>query len=125
MSRLLLAFAVSLGVHAVAPSVAHAQSLPDTIHIETCWYGVCVGIESTYHLVVPSPILAPNDGELWNSQGFAGYFSWDPFDSSVQLTTINFPVGLYSGSIVNGCLSGTTTQVYYGGYGDFHWENCP
>jgi hypothetical protein len=107
------------------PTSAQAQNLPQTLELETCWYGVCAGIYSRYHRIVPNPILAPDSGELWNSQGLAGFYTFDPFDSSIQLFTINFPIGIYDGSFVGGCLSGTTGQVYYGGYGDFIWQGCP
>jgi len=113
------------GMLALAPSSAQAQNLPGTVELETCWYGVCAGVYSRYHFIVPNPILAPDSGEIWNSQGFAGYYTFNPFDRSLQLITINFPIGIYNGSFVNGCLSGTTGQVYYGGYGDFFLEACP
>lgn len=125
MSRTLLAVGLAAVLGAVAPTRAQAQTLPTTLELETCWYGVCAGIYSRYHLIVPQPILFPNEGEIWNSQGLAGFYSWDPFDASLQLITINFPIGIYSGSFVNGCLSGSTAQVYYNGYGDFTWEGCP
>ncbi len=120
-----LAATLCAGMLAMAPSSAQAQELPSTIELETCWYGVCAGVYSRYHFLVPNPILVPDSGEIWNSQGFAGYYTFNPFDRSLQLTTVNFPVGIYSGSFINGCLSGTTGQVYYGGYGDFFWEGCP
>ena len=107
------------------PTDASAQQLPSPLRLETCWYGVCAGITSQFYFVETQPILAPNTGEIWNSQGFAGYYAFDPFDLSLQLTTMAFPIGIYSGSVVNGCLSGSTVQVYYGGYGDFFGTGCP
>ncbi len=123
MKRLLSAAVAGAGLLA-APSVASATP-PNTVQLETCWYGVCAGVHSRYHLVVTQPILAPDSGEIWNSQGFAGFFTFDPFDESLQLVTINFPIGLYDGLYVAGCLSGTTSQVYYNGYGDFFSAGCP
>lgn len=122
MKRLLTAALAGASLLSV-PSVASAA--PNTVQLETCWYGVCAGVYSRYHLVVTQPILAPDSGEIWNSQGFAGFFTFDPFDESLSLVTINFPIGLYDGLYVDGCLSGSTGQVYYGGYGDFFSAGCP
>lgn len=119
----LLAAAVvgSLGV----PSAATAR-VPTTIDIETCWFGVCNGVVSRYHTRVPAPIFSPNSGELWNSQGYAGDFFVDPVTNTVSFVTYRFPIGIYSGSFVNGCFSGTATQYYYNGYGTFESvKGCP
>jgi hypothetical protein len=123
--RTALVAAAGMLAAAIAPTQAYAQGLPETLEIETCWFGVCVGVYSRFHRVVPNPIIAPNQGQLWNSQGFAGEYSYDPFSQSLSMVIMNFPIGIYSGQFVNGCLSGTTVQYYYNGYGDFFWEGCP
>lgn len=110
---------------ALAPMSASAQGLPETLEIETCWYGVCAGVYSRVHRVVPNPIIAPDQGQLWNSQGYVGDYSYDSFSQSITMIFMNFPIGIYSGSYVNGCLSGTVVQYYYNGYGDFFREGCP
>lgn len=109
----------------IAPEVALAQ-VPAKIEVETCWFGVCAGVTSRYHTIVTAPIFAPTDGELWNSQGYAGDFSYDPSSGSLFFLTYRYPIGIYTGSYVNGCLSGTAVQYYYNGYGSFEsLKGCP
>jgi len=119
------ALAVAALAATMSPSIAAAQ-VPATIEIETCWYGVCLGITSRYHTVVTAPILSPNSGQLWNSMGQVGEYFYDPNTSSLVWISNRFPVAVYSGTIINGCLSGTATQIYYAGYGSFEsLRGCP
>ena len=117
---------VALGLSLLSvPTPAHAQ-VPSKIEIETCWYGVCLGVTSRYYTVITQPIIAPNQGQLWNSQGMVGDFFYDPATQSLSFFSYRFPVGIYSGSIINGCLSGTAQQYYYVGYASFESvRGCP
>lgn len=112
---------------ALAPATASAVELPEAIDFEVCWFGLCNDVTYRVVPIVNAPVLNPDGGQLWNSQGHAGDFLYDPLTGDLLFAIYAFPGALYTGLVdADGCVEGTASDLgTYTFLGDFFSVECP